>query len=193
MLEHVPEWLGKLLSNIHAGHEKLVIAQDGLATGAQLELTSSAFVNGTRMPERFTEDGTGISPPLGWSTGPVDTVSFALIAEDPDAPALQPLVHAIVWNIPATTHELAEGALTKNALMSPAGSTVGRNSFLAPGWLPPDPPTGHGSHDYVFQLFALSARADLGAKPGRSEVVDAMRGKVLATGVLVGTYSREAK
>lgn len=194
MLEHVPEWLGNLLGNVHAGHEKLVIAQDSMAsTGIRLDLTSPAFANRARLPERFTEDGAGISPPLSWSTAPAGTASFALIVEDPDAPAPQPLVHAIVWNLPLTTRELTGGALTKDALMPPAGSEVGRNSFPAQGWLPPDPPIGHGSHDYVFQLFALSASADLGGKPGRSEVVAAMRGKVLATGVLVGTYSREAK
>lgn len=192
MLEHVPEWLGKLLGNIHAGHNKLVITQPGIAAGARLDLTSPAFVNGTRLPERFTDDGDGVSPPLSWSAAPAGTTSFALIIEDPDAPAPQPLVHAVVWNLAAATRTLVEGALTKDRLTPPAGSAVGSNSFLAQGWLPPDPPTGHGSHDYVFQLFALAASADLGSKPGRSEVVAAMRGNVLATGVLVGTYSRPA-
>jgi len=67
---------------------------------------------------------------------------------------------------------------------------VGRNSFFSEGWLPPDPPTGHGSHDYVFQLFALSETPTLSANPGRAAIVEAMAGKVLAAGILVGTYSR---
>jgi phosphatidylethanolamine-binding protein (PEBP) family uncharacterized protein len=67
---------------------------------------------------------------------------------------------------------------------------VGRNSSLQEGWLPPDPPTGHGAHDYVFQLFALSERPELGASPGRGAFVEAIAGRVLGAGVLIGTYSR---
>ena len=67
---------------------------------------------------------------------------------------------------------------------------VGRNSFFRDGWLPPDPPTGHGSHDYVFQMFALAAPITLDGQPGRGALVDAIAGQVVAAGVLVGTYSR---
>ena len=67
---------------------------------------------------------------------------------------------------------------------------VGRNSFYTEGWLPPDPPTGHGSHDYVFQLFALNEVPPMGPNPGRDEVVAALEDRVLAAGLLVGTYSR---
>ncbi|MEO6214904.1 MAG: YbhB/YbcL family Raf kinase inhibitor-like protein, partial [Sphingomonas sp.] len=107
-----------------------------------------------------------------------------------DAPALSPLVHAIVWDIPATERRLAEDAIVRDGDGAADGRDVGRNSYLSEGWLPPDPPTGHGSHDYVFQLFALSATPELDANPGRSAIVDAMAGKVLAAGILVGTYSR---
>ena len=109
-----------------------------------------------------------------------------MIVEDPDAPAPQPLVHAVVWGLDASG-SIAEGAIVEQA----AGMTVGRASFGHHGWLPPDPPTGHGEHRYVFQLFALDAGAgDPGEAPGRSALVAAMAGHVLAAGVLVGTYSR---
>ncbi|MET0270459.1 MAG: YbhB/YbcL family Raf kinase inhibitor-like protein, partial [Sphingomonas sp.] len=65
-----------------------------------------------------------------------------------------------------------------------------RNSYFNEGWLPPDPPTGHGRHDYVFQLFALADVGDIGRNPGRSALLDAMAGRVIAAGMLVGTYSR---
>ncbi len=68
---------------------------------------------------------------------------------------------------------------------------MGRNSFLRRGWLPPDPPTGHGEHRYAFQLFALDRQAgDPGETPGRDALIEAMAGHVLAAGLLVGTYSR---
>jgi Raf kinase inhibitor-like YbhB/YbcL family protein len=190
MLEHVPQWLGAMLRNVRAGHSKLVIVNRDLNVGPEsLELGSPAFAYGGRLPERFTADGDGVSPPLVWRDPPEGTACFALIVEDPDAPAPFPLVHAIVCNIPADARRLAEGAITPDGNGGATGH-VGRNSFFTEGWLPPDPPTGHGNHDYVFQLFALSEVPALEANPGRDALVAAMEGRVLAAGLLVGTYSR---
>ncbi|KTT69190.1 YbhB/YbcL family Raf kinase inhibitor-like protein [Sphingomonas endophytica] len=191
MLEHVPHWLGSLLHNVRAGHSKLVIVQEGVVTNdARLDLSSLAFADGGRLPPRFTADGEGVSPPLSWSGVPDGTAALALIVEDPDAPTPNPLVHAVVWNIAPDTNGLPEGAIAADGPGSFDGSDVGRNSYRQEGWLPPDPPTGHGSHDYVFQLFALREAAPLDINPGRSEVLAAIRGAVLAAGMLVGTYSR---
>ena len=192
MLEHVPHWLGSLLHNVRAGHAKLVIVQDGIVPvgGAQLTLSSPAFADGARLPERFTADGEGVSPPLTWTGVPVGAVALALLVEDPDAPAPNPLVHAVVWNLPPDSAGLEEGAIAADGRGAFDGSDVGRNSYQQEGWLPPDPPTGHGNHDYVFQLFALSEAAALDVSPGRSAVLEALRGRVLAAGMLSGTYSR---
>lgn len=191
MLEHIPRWLGAMLHNVRAGHSKLVIVDSDLELGAAtIDLSSPAFPNGGRMPARFTADGEGVSPPLVWGAVPDGTASLALIVEDPDAPALHPLVHAIVWGLPASERRLAEGAVARDDAGGGDGRDVGRNSFFTEGWLPPDPPSGHGAHDYVFQLFALSEAANVGTNPGRSEFAHAIAGKVLAAGMLVGTYSR---
>jgi Raf kinase inhibitor-like YbhB/YbcL family protein len=190
MLEHVPGWLGALMRNIRAGHAKLAIVDPDLGIGnATIDLMSPAFANGARLPERFTADGEGISPPLVWGQLPPGTASLALLVEDPDAPALNPLVHAIVWGMPADSGRLEEGAIRPDGDGQADGRDVGRSSF-GEGWLPPDPPTGHGPHDYVFQLFALSRRPDLDPNPGRADLLKAIAGHVLAAGLLVGTYSR---
>src|SRR5689334_20231196 len=87
MLEHVPFWLGALMHNVRAGHAKLTIVNPDLDVGSSsLELSSPAFANGARLPERFTADGEGVSPPLVWRDPPEGTTSLALIVEDPDAP-----------------------------------------------------------------------------------------------------------
>jgi len=191
MLEHVPHWLGNAMRGLRAGADKLAIAAPELGAGfATLDLMSPAFANGARLPERFTADGTGVSPPLVWGDVPAGTTALALIVEDPDAPARTPLVHAIVWGLAADAGRLAEGAILADGAGTADGRDVGRNSFLREGWLPPDPPTGHGPHHYAFQLFALAAPADPGETPGRAAVVEVMAGKVLAAGLLVGTYSR---
>lgn len=189
MLEHVPEWLGRALKGLRAGADKLCISQAELGGAFEtMHLSSPAFANGARIPIRFTADGAGISPPLIWGGVPEGADSLALIVEDPDAPTPQPIVHAVVWDLPAENGGLAEGAIRPDG--AEEGTDVGRNSYFIEGWLPPDPPTGHGEHRYAFQLFALSGAADPGASPNRSAMVRAMKGKVVAAGLLTGTYSR---
>ena len=190
MLEHVPGWLGRTLSGVRAGVEKLAIVELGAGL-PELELMSPAFPHGGRMPPRFTADGRGFSPPLVWTAPPAGSGSLALLVEDADAPTPQPLVHAVVWGMGPEAGEFVEGGIAPDG-DGWRGRDVGRNSFLREGWLPPDPPTGHGEHRYCFQLFALDAAApDPGGNPGRSALVEAMRGHVLAAGLLVGFYSRE--
>lgn len=190
MLEHVPHWLGSALKGVRAGAEKLAIVQPDLGAFESLHLASPAFANGARLPERFTADGEGVSPPLFWTGVPVGTERLALIVEDADAPAPQPLVHAVIWDLPPTDGDLAEGAIRPDGSRETGGKDVGRNSFFGEGWLPPDPPTGHGEHHYAFQLFALGPGPDVGDNPGRGEMMRAMAGRVLAAGLLTGTYSR---
>ena len=188
MLENVPHWLGRALGGVRAGVDKLAIADPALGTFEKLDLSSLAFADGGRLPERFTADGEGVSPPLAWRDPPAEAVRLALLVEDADSPTPQPLVHAVVWDLAAGAGSLAEGAIAPDA---GTGPDVGRNSFRREGWLPPDPPTGHGEHRYAFQLFALDAAApDPGADPGRTVLLEAMRGHVIAAGLLIGTYSR---
>jgi len=190
MLEKLPHWLGAALGNVRAGHDKLTLARLALHDVPSIDLASTAFAPGGRLPDRFTADGEGVSPPLHWRGVPEGTARLALIVEDPDAPAPRPLVHAIVAAIDPALDQLAEGAIRADGEGS-GGKDVGKNSYLSEGWLPPDPPTGHGTHDYVFQLLALGPDAPaLDPSPGRSDLVEHVRGHVLAAGVLVGTYSR---
>ncbi|MET4897354.1 YbhB/YbcL family Raf kinase inhibitor-like protein [Sphingomonadaceae bacterium jetA1] len=192
MLEHLPAWLGRAMSGWRAGIESIAVLRPELTPAAALSLGSPAFGDMGRLPVRFTADGEGVSPPLTWGDPPEGTHMLALLVEDADAPALQPLVHAIVWNLPPRAGDLGEGAIVADGALGPEGGAVGRNSYLAGGWLPPDPPRGHGAHHYVFQLFALGAVVDVaGEVPGRGALLEAMAGHVLAAGVLTGIYSRE--
>ena len=73
---------------------------------------------------------------------------------------------------------------------TPVGTLFGKNSLLGLGWLPPDPPRGHGPHRYAFQIFALDLVPDLDEGAGRGALVTALKGHVLAKGLLVGIYER---
>jgi Raf kinase inhibitor-like YbhB/YbcL family protein len=188
MLEHIPEWLGASLRGVRAGAEHLAIVHPSLGvTSAGIALGSPAFGDFGEMPVRFTTDGAGVSPPLLWDAAPAGTQSFALIVEDADSPTPAPLVHAILWGMNPATTGLAEGAIAADG----AAGAIGINSFLSQGWLAPDPPSGHGEHRYVFQLFALDcAPEDLGDGPGRGAVLNAMQGHVIGAGILTGLYAR---
>jgi Raf kinase inhibitor-like YbhB/YbcL family protein len=186
MLEKIPSAVGEALSGLKAGTEKTAFHEAFPDVPASLTLSSPAFADGAMMPARFTADGAGVSPPLAWSGLPPDTASVVLLVEDAGSPTPHPLVHLIAWNIPADRTELREGDVSRPDAELP----LGRNSFLRTAWLPPDPPSGHGQHAYLFQLYALRQTLDLVKSPGRGALLDSMDGHVLARGVLVGTYAR---
>jgi Raf kinase inhibitor-like YbhB/YbcL family protein len=190
MLEKLPDAVGHALRDQRAGLDKCTFSLIDLRTGtAAITVTSLAFADHAPMPPRFTADGEGVSPPLQWSGVPSDAASVLLIVEDADAPTPQPLVHAIVVDMPADTPVLTEGAIKSP---NHAGATLetGRNSFLQSAWLPPDPPPGHGVHRYLFQVFALGAGASFTGTPGREAVHEVLAAHAIASGCLIGTYER---
>ncbi len=80
---------------------------------SSMKLTSSAFQAGGPIPARYTGEAEDVSPALAWSDAPEGTKSFALICHDPDAPLVKPgtygFVHWVLYGIPGSVSELAEG------------------------------------------------------------------------------------
>ncbi len=145
----------------------------------ELTVTSSAFKNNQRIPEKYTCSGEGINPPLQIDGIPEGTKSLALIFDDPDAVG-EIFDHWILYNIPPTQNHIAENSL--------AGA-AGLNSDQEPVYAPPCPPPGK-NHRYTFKVYALDATLVLGGKAAKGEVEKAMRGHILAEGRLVGLFSR---
>ena len=193
MLEHLPRWLGHALASVRAGGDRLAVAALRPGECVPITLGSAAFGDGERIPERFTADGAGVSPPLHWGALPPGTAALALLVEDADSPSPNPLVHAVVWDLDLAANQLEEGAIGTIGDGAPGGDgpETGRNSYLQRRWLPLDPPPGHGEHHYVFQLFALSSVPELEPAPGRSALLDELDGRLLGVGILTGTYSRD--
>jgi Raf kinase inhibitor-like YbhB/YbcL family protein len=160
----------------------------GQAKGGPMsfQLASSAFSNGESIPKKFTCDAQDLSPQLSWKDAPAGTQSFALIADDPDAPA-GTWVHWVLYNAPAAAKELPEGVKKDEQLAD--GTLHGRNDFRKLGYGGPCPPPGK-PHRYFFKLYALDAKLNL--KPGatKSDVEAAMRGHVLGEAQLIGRYGR---
>jgi hypothetical protein len=163
-----------------AGEERLAFHKLGAYPTGLPALSSEAFVDAGPIPRIYTVEGEGKSPPLRWKVVPGGTRALALIVEDPDAPTPDPFVHWIVTGIPPTAGSI-EAALAQ-------GAHQGRNSMLRASWAPCAPPKGDEAHRYFFQLFALSR--ETGPVPGRSALLTAMRGCVLGSATLVGTFRR---
>ena len=187
MLEKLPAGLGRALRGVRPGLTKLAFNDDRLAdVVGTIDVTSPAFAEDGPLPSRYTADGAGLSPPLEWSHVPIEAASLALLIEDADSPTPNPLVHAIVWNLPSGDGRLAEAALGGGFSVA-----MGRNSYLGTTYLAPDPPPGHGEHRYAFQLFALDNRLAFTAPPGRTKLLEGLHGHAIAKGVLIGTYGRD--
>ena len=152
-----------------------------------LHLTSSAFSDGARIPQRHSCDGEDLSPPLSWSGVPSGCRSFALLCDDPDAPG-GIWRHWSIFDVPAAATGLAEGIAAAERV---GPYRQGVNDFRRFGYGGPCPPKGHGPHRYHFRLLALDVeRLDLPAKPGFEAIAAAARRHAIAEAVLTGTYAR---
>ena len=149
------------------------------------KLVTSAFEEGGAIPTLHTCEGADISPSLEWSDEPRDTKSYALIADDPDAPA-GTWNHWLLWDIPASVHALAQGF--KPGMVGASGA----NDFGKPGYGGPCPPPGHGPHRYFFKIHALDVESlSLRAGARRADLDRALRGHVLAQTQYMGRYERK--
>ena len=151
-----------------------------------MDVSVSGIPKGGLIPKGFTADGADASPALAWSGPPPGAGGFAVILEDPDAPAGL-WTHWILYDLPATARGL-DGDLPRTATL-PEGVRQGRNSWRRLGYNGPAPPPGR-PHRYFFRVLALSAPLGLPAGATREELDQALKGKVLSEGVFMAQYGR---
>jgi Raf kinase inhibitor-like YbhB/YbcL family protein len=146
---------------------------------ANMTISSSAFEQNSALPEKFSCDGEGSSPPLSFGGVPETASSLVLILDDPDAPSGD-FVHWLVWNLPVASG-INEGSV-------PDGAVEGTNSGGEAGYFPPCPPSGN--HNYTFRIYALDTKLDLSPATKKPELLSAMNGHILDQGELIAPYSR---
>lgn len=147
-------------------------------------ITSDAFVHEAAIPVKYTCDGDNISPPLAWTAPLEGTQSFALIADDPDAPG-GTWVHWVVYNLPADMRGLPEAVAGDGDL---PGGVHGKNSWPRAEYGGPCPP--NGTHRYFFTLYAVDTSLALEPGASKADVLAALQGHILAETTLMGTYKR---
>jgi len=145
-----------------------------------MKLTSTAFEQNQPIPAEYTCDGVNHQPPLTFSQVPEEAQSLALVVEDPDAPT-KVFTHWLIYDIPPSIQHIPEHEV-------PLSGTDGVNDFGTRGYKGPCPPAG--MHRYVFKLSALDTRLALPEGTRKEDVLAKMKGHVIATAELVGTYTR---
>lgn len=153
---------------------------------SEMQLTSTAFDAGERIPAKHSCEGVDTSPALAWNKTPQGTRAFAIVCHDPDAPLVTPdgvygFVHWVYYNIPASTTSLDE-ACDK--------FTNGENNFGSQAYGGPAPPNGHGEHRYYFWILALNEFVEQPAGLSMWQLLKRLEPSLIGMNRLVGTYER---
>jgi Raf kinase inhibitor-like YbhB/YbcL family protein len=143
----------------------------------QLDISSTAFKPNEMIPVKYTCEGHDISPPLDIKSIPEETVSLALIVDDPDTP-VGTWVHWLAWNIPVTHH------IKENEVHG----VEGLNDFVQHHYGGPCPPSG--THRYFFKIYALDALLDLPRSTKKAQLEKAMSEHIIGFGELIGLYKK---
>lgn len=148
-----------------------------------LLIESKAFADGGIVPPKFSMAGGNVQPDFKISNAPDNTQAYAIILHDIDVAIGGPddVLHWMAWNIPGDTKQIEEGKL-------PAGSVQGANTMRQNAYSGMGAPAGPRYHHYVFEFYALSSKLDLPPTATRAQLLDAMKGKVIAKAGYVGRF-----
>ncbi len=134
--------------------------------------------NGQFLAE-YTCDGRDKTPSIRISNIPRDAKTLALILYDPDAPR-GTFIHWLAL-LPVGEDE---------AVIPSTGLIEGVNDFREIGYGGPCPPRGDKAHRYFFLILALDNSPTLKSGFTLKELLDNIKGHVIAYGYIMGTYSR---
>lgn len=150
----------------------------------ELNITSTAFEYGSKIPDVHSCKGDDTSPPLSWGGEPSGTETFALIMEDPDAPG-GTFTHWIVYNLPKDCHHLEKTIPIQKNLDN--GAIQGKNDFGKTGYRGPCPPSGE-IHRYTFRIFALKKKLPPESANRAEDFYHALNGLILESAQYEGIF-----
>ena len=154
-----------------------------------LGLTSSSFADGGIIPDKNSQASTTpLSPQLGWTNAPAGTQSYTLILHDVDVAGghnVADNLHWLAFNIPGTATSLPEGVPNTATLPDGTIQPGKRSGFQGPG-----APATHVYHHYIFELYALDTKLELGTDATRDQVLAAMNGHVIGKASIFGRFHR---
>ncbi len=155
--------------------------------GDTMKMTSTAFVEGGKIPSQFTCEGENINPELQFSGVPPNAKALVLIMDDPDVPEFvrkdRMYDHWVVYNIPPSTTKIPQNSQPSGI---PGKNTSGGLNYTGP--CPPD-----REHRYFFKLYALDQELSLSKGATKTEVEKAMQDHIIAQTQLMGRYEKHKK
>lgn len=171
-----------------------VVLSTAAFAGAPFTVKSTDMHEGKPLAEAqvantFGCNGGNLSPQLSWTNPPEGTKSFAVTVYDPDAPTGSGWWHWVLYDLPANTTSLPQGAGPKAPL--PEGAKVGRNDGGAREFGGACPPPGDKPHHYIVTVFALKVET-LQVPPDASSahIGFMLNANSLGKAKLTGTYRR---
>lgn len=147
-----------------------------------LTLECKEFENGGSIPKKFGYKHGNISPPLTITQIPENTVSLAMIMDDPDAMGAvgKVWVHWVVWNIDPKNFTFNENSVPPNCV-------EGETDFGEIGYGGPAPPDKE--HTYIFKLYALDQKLDAKKGSTKKEIELAMKNHIVEETILSGKFA----
>jgi len=144
-----------------------------------MKITSQAFTDGGKIPDKYTKYGENRIPPLHFEGVPEKARSLALIVDDPDAPS-GTFNHWILFNMDPHTTDIKEDSV-------PVMATQGKNDYGEVTYGGPRPPSGE--HRYFFKAYALDTVLPLWRGSLRGDLDREMKDHVIDTATLMGKYA----
>lgn len=151
----------------------------GQQRSVEMVIASPDFENGGVIPKRFTRYGENRQPPLIFDSIPPETVSLAVMIDDPDA-TKGTFTHWIAFNLNPKLCGIVENSALE-------GAQLGLNDAGRFGYTGPYPPSGE--HRYFFRLYALDCVLDLPTDTDREMFLAAIDGHVIADAVWMGRFA----
>jgi len=183
-----------LASMATAGAQDKGKKKGGFQLPPMIHISIADFTDGGRVPNKYTcaASPTSPSPAMTWSGAPATSQSYVVILHDPDpvlrGSATEDVLHWAIFDIPANAKGLPEGV---KAGEQPDGARQINNIAGNPVYMGPCAPPGHGDHHYTFEVYALNAKLGLPASTSRTDLMNAMNGKVVAKGVYIGIFGQK--
>ena len=145
-------------------------------------LSSEEFENKDVIPKKYGYKNGNNSPPLKISGVPENTISLALIMDDPDAMGAvgKIWVHWILWNINPKINQFKENSIPSNCI-------EGETDFGEIGYGGPAPPDKE--HTYIFKLYALDQKLNIAKGSTKIQLEESMKNHIIAETKLEGRYS----
>ncbi len=190
MLQFLPNFIGRSFKHKRAGKINSLFFESSLKNiETSISISSDDFSNDGFLKKINSADESGLFPKINWNNYPLKTKSFLIVVEDLDSPTLTPLLHLIAYGIPATKNYISHDDVI--SVSKTKEFKLGRNSMMTKGWMPPDPPPGHGTHRYLFEVFAADAIPNENFKPTRHGFNEFLKNHGIAKGMITGLYERK--